>query len=1060
MITDALTEPGGTSGWAAIAGGGVSSGIKRKKKLGRPFKKRPPRNPLGGLRKVKQTDSEATPATPSPSTPAAPSPSTTGIKIPCGRPRKDQQPSQAASSPDPTPARRIETAETQTGHRSPMLTENPPPATMSGDDASMRTKRLLARQAREAPPAATPAPKTGIKRGRGRPRKDKPAAPMSAQAGGATSTGIKSRGGRPRKKKSAAAMSAEAGGDASTGIKSRRGRPRKDKSAAAMSAEAGGDASTGIKRRRGRPRKNESAATYPYQESSSGDHRWTEHVERQSGVGSQPLPGETDQHLGDAEMEGNTGNGDNTQADPPYLEPRTVALVPSQACLQMSKEVEAEANPVIQSAQPAVAPAQLLQREAEQVDCSDRTPAQTSSGDHGRNEDVEQHSGVGSAEPLPGEIEQHLGDAEMEVNTGNGDNTQADPPYLEPQTVAPVPSEASLQISKEVEAEANLVMQSAQPIVAPARPLERRAEQVDRSGITSPQTLQPEMQPPACREACTQTYLIIQSSQPSTVPNGLSQRDAEQASLSRVPSSQCLSSAMHSSVPPSSILLERAHPDQCQPPSHQPEAAPGSSPQLFPVAPIMFNHPPVGDDPSKNELHRLRLHIHSTHQLKKSQLRTECSQEMEKLKQKYDLLLREQESTHLQQTKTLGNLCGKVLLNQSLAEDLRAKFVSSGEQVRAPGPPNHHTPHWIASQQVPMRPSAVASPTTSSSAGRPPVLIHHIQPLQVDGPSPSSSPSSQVVRPHPSILSNIVRSTSTSFSLVSVLPQGSFGVQSELAHAHAPRLQHRLLAQAHSMASANQQQLPTGLESMFARTWSTPVTPINIRQSCPHAVPPGNPSLSSLHPSSHSTIPLGPSSSHQIHQVPPLPSSSQATVLAPVGPSSSHQIQQVPPLPSSSQATVLAPVGPSSSYQIQQVPPLPSSSQPTRLPLPLPVPSNPNPVLPLTLPRGLTTTSSVSSAASSVLPSKGVGPCAPDSPQSDSDAESLDQFLTSIGVPSDPRGVAAPEVICLSDDEETDDQTKQETPLVAEVPQQKVPCKFLVKGDACKQEILMPRSIL
>ena len=95
-----------------------------------------------------------------------------------------------------------------------------------------------------------------------------------------------------------------------------------------------------------------------------------------------------------------------------------------------------------------------------------------------------------------------------------------------------------------------------------------------------------------------------------------------------------------------------------------------------------------------------------------------------------------------------------------------------------------------------------------------------------------------------------------------------------------------------------------------------------------------------------------------------------------------------------------------------------------------------------------------------MLPSKGVGPCAPDSPQSDSDAESLDQFLTSIGVPSDPRGVAAPEVICLSDDEETDDQTKQETPLVAEVPQQKVPCKFLVKGDACKQEILMPRSIL
>ncbi|XP_048573028.1 uncharacterized protein LOC125553263 isoform X1 [Triticum urartu] len=565
----------------------------------------------------------------------------------------------------------------------------------------------------------------------------------------------------------------------------------------------------------------------------------------------------------------------------------------------------------------------------------------------------------------------------MEVNTGNGDTTQADSPYLEPQTVAHVPSEACLQMSMEVEAEANFVMQSVQPIIAPAQPLQRGAEQVDHSGTTSSQTLQPEMHPPASREAYTQTDLIIQSAQPSTVPTGLSQRVAEQASLSRVPSSQRLPSAMHPSVPPSSILLERAHPDQCQPPSHQPEAAPGSSAQLFPVPPMMFNHPPVGDDPLKNELHRLRLHIdllNKTHQLKQSQLRTECSQEMKKLKQKYDLLLQEQDSTHLQQTKTLDNLRDKVLLNQSLAGYLRDKFASSGEQV-------------------------VESPTASSSAARPPVRIHHVQPLQVDRPSPSSSPSSQVVRPHPSMLSNIVRSASTSFSLAPVLPRGSFGVQSELAHAPAPRLQNRLPPQVQSMASANQQQLPTRLESMSAWTWST----------CPHAVPPGNPSLSSLHPSSHSTIP--------------------------------------------------APLGPSSSHQIQQVPPLPSSSQPTRLPFP--VPSNPNPVLPQTLPRGLIMTSSVSSAAYNVLPSKGVGPCASGSPQSDSDPESLDQYLTSLGVPSDPHGAAAPEVICLSDDEETDDQTKQETPLVAaEVLQQKVPCKFLVKGDACKQEKLMPKSIL
>ncbi|XP_044382681.1 uncharacterized protein [Triticum aestivum] len=601
---------------------------------------------------------------------------------------------------------------------------------------------------------------------------------------------------------------------------------------------------------------------------------------------------------------------------------------------------------------------------------------ESSSGDDRRTEHVGRQSGVGS-QPLPGETDQHLGDAEMEVNTGNGDNTQADPPYLEPQIVVPVPSQASLQMSNEVEAEANLLLQSGQPIAAPAQLLQREAEQVDRSGMIPAQTLQPEMQPSASREAYMQSDLIIQSAQPSMVPTELSQRNVEQASLYRVPSSQCLPSGMHPWVPLSSILLERTHSDQCQQ-SHQPEAALGSSAKM--VASMVFNHPPVGDEPLKNELHRLRSYIDSlnkTNELKKSQLRTECSQEIDKVKQKYDLLLQEQDSTHLQQTRTLDNLCEKVLLNQSIADYFRAKFISSsGAQARAHSPPNHQTPQ--ASQQVPPRPSAVAStasPAASSSAGRPLVLTHHIQPLQVDRPSPSSpadppphvqplkvdrpspsspagppphvqplkvdrlspssSPSSQVVRPRPSILNNIVRSPSTTFSLAPVLPRGSFGVQSDLARARAPapHLRRRLPPQVHSMASANQQQLPTKLESMSARTRATPVTPVDIRQSCPQAVPPGNPSLSSLHPSLYPTL--------------------------------------------------AALLGPSSSHQIQQVPLLPSSSHPTRLSSP--VPSTPNPVLPLTSPRGLTMTSSVSSAASNVLTSRGVGPSASGTLQSDPD---------------------------------------------------------------------------
>lgn len=576
----------------------------------------------------------------------------------------------------------------------------------------------------------------------------------------------------------------------------------------------------------------------------------------------------------------------------------------------------------------------------------------SSTGDHRGSEHVEGETDV-SLQPLLGGIDHHLGDAVMEVNTCSSDSTLADPPDLEPQTVAHVSSQASEQMSKEVETWKNLVMQPAQSSVAPAQLLQREAEQVGLSGEAPAQILQPEMQPSVSREVDTQTDLIIQSAQPSMVLAQLSE-EVEQAALSRVPSAQHLLSGMHPSIPASSILLERTHPDQSQQ-SNQPEGAPCSSAQLFSVASMMFNYPPVGDEPLKNELHRLRLYIDSlnkTHELKQSQLRTECSQEIEKVKQKYDLLLQEQDSTHLQQRKTLDGLCEKVLLNQSLADDFRAKFISSsGAQGRAHSPTNHQIPQ--VSHQVPMRPSAVVP----SSVARPPVPIHHVQPLQADRPSSaqvsrSSSPSLQVPRPRPSIPGNIVRSTSVPFSHTPVLPRGSFGLQSELARAPAPHLQRRLLPLVHSLAPANQQQLPTRLEgNTSARTQSIPVTPVHIR----------HPSPSSLHPGPNPVVP------------------------APLGPSSSRQV--------------------------------PSSSHPTRLPSL--VSSVPNPALQLTSPPGFTRASSVSPATSDALPSRRVGPSVSGTPQSDSDSISLDEWLTgSLGLSSNPRGSAAPKnVVCLSDDE-------------------------------------------
>ncbi|XP_037473895.1 origin recognition complex subunit 4-like [Triticum dicoccoides] len=148
------------------------------------------------------------------------------IKRGRGRPRKEEQQSQQATKHPPTP-----TASSRWGFKlgcgRPML------APTTGHDA----------EAGDAMPAETgSAASAGIKRPRGRPRKEKPAAAMSAQAGDAASAGIKRGRGRPSKEKP---------DSASAGIKRGRGRPRKEKP---------DSASAGIKRGRGRPRKYNPAA--------------------------------------------------------------------------------------------------------------------------------------------------------------------------------------------------------------------------------------------------------------------------------------------------------------------------------------------------------------------------------------------------------------------------------------------------------------------------------------------------------------------------------------------------------------------------------------------------------------------------------------------------------------------------------------------------------------------------------------------------------------------------------------------------------------------------------
>ncbi|CAN6223415.1 unnamed protein product [Urochloa humidicola] len=300
-------------------------------------------------------------------------------------------------------------------------------------------------------------------------------------------------------------------------------------------------------------------------------------------------------------------------------------------------------------------------------------PLEPSGGDH-RSTGHTEESTVGVL--LQGGTSEHVGDAAVEVDSENRNTVFADPSHFDTPALAAPSRHATLPVSGEVEIQNNPVTQCAEQ---------------------------------------------------SLVSSQLPQGESQQADLSGAASAQPLQSERQQSIPVSNNLLERSQSVQSQL-SLQTEASPGplQSSELFPVASMMFNHLPTDAEPLKNELHKLSVYmdtINKTHELKKTQLQMECSEEIKKVKRKYDLLIKEHDSTHLQQKKTLDDFYEKVLRNQSLAEDFRAKFISpSAAQARAHTPPIRQTPQ--TSQQVPMRPSVVGPPASAialSSACRPPV---------------------------------------------------------------------------------------------------------------------------------------------------------------------------------------------------------------------------------------------------------------------------------------------------------------------------------------------------
>ncbi|VAH11883.1 unnamed protein product [Triticum turgidum subsp. durum] len=240
----------------------------------------------------------------------------TGIKKPRGRPRKERPPqamsAQAGDAAAPAPETGNATPAPETGHVNPASETRDAaasaPEAEAGDASETRDAAASAPEAGDAAAtapgengdAAAPAPdengagtpaktgdgaSTGIKRPRGRPRKERSPAPMSretgdaapdengaatpAEAGDAASTGFKKPRGRPRKEKPPASISAETGdatpagtGDAETGDATPAGTGDAEtgdvtptETGAATPAEGGNAASTGIKRPLGRPRK-------------------------------------------------------------------------------------------------------------------------------------------------------------------------------------------------------------------------------------------------------------------------------------------------------------------------------------------------------------------------------------------------------------------------------------------------------------------------------------------------------------------------------------------------------------------------------------------------------------------------------------------------------------------------------------------------------------------------------------------------------------------------------------------------------------------------------------
>ncbi|WVZ78222.1 hypothetical protein U9M48_025971 [Paspalum notatum var. saurae] len=255
------------------------------------------------------------------------------------------------------------------------------------------------------------------------------------------------------------------------------------------------------------------------------------------------------------------------------------------------------------------------------------------------------------------------------------------------------------------------------------------------------------------------------------------------------PETQPSTSVQH--IPPES---SRTHPDESIQIGLQPNTTTGPEQltQFFSVAPAAFNHLPSNSEPLKNELEKLKSFepvLRKNHEQKKLKIQTEFSQEMEKLKKKYELLFQEEDSMYHRSIAELNGIYKKIAGHQSIAEAFREKFCRlSATQERSPSTTIRQAPQ--SSQQA----QTTTLPSASSIATRQPVLTS----FQSRGPylqaSQAARPSAPVeaIQLQSVIAGNPYRGTPSPTGSTA-LRNGSYGAVGAQPRGPAPHLrQHRM----------------------------------------------------------------------------------------------------------------------------------------------------------------------------------------------------------------------------------------------------------------------------